>query len=136
MNFRPVQWDDADWILDGCRGLPGRPVTKERVFDWIERWTHRTDEVCLVAELGRPVGLITYRANLLVAKVDMLLVERELRGRGFGRRIWNALKDKLVAEGIMVAEFKTIPGAIRDQLGKRFLTDDGIHGRVTWDMEV
>ena len=130
----------ADWPITSVQG----PITADDVKRFIVRWmNHRGGERCLIDEHG----LITWRQNLFVAVVDNIVVHPESRGAGKARRMWQLLQETLVNDGVVVAEFKAIPGPIADKVmrGDFEKVSEGIGeksglpiitGRVTADMEI
>lgn len=120
-----------DWPLDS-KG----PVTMDRAIGFTRRWMYRTDETCLIGVDDVPVGLVTYRRGMFTAFIDNLIVHPSKRQLGYSTDMLRALKDELVADGVVVAEFKTLPGIIREQIGARYIDAGDGMGRITWDMEL
>ena len=96
----------------------------------------RTDEECRVLDDAEPLGLITFRRQFLTCFVDNIVVRPQYRGHGVSTKMIRLLRDELVREGIMVAEFETLPGIIREQLGKRYQDLGNGRGRLTWEMSI
>lgn len=139
MRLRPPEMADRHWIKEAYEDWPESrrgPVTEQKAVDWIRRWTYRTDEECRVLEDIEPLGLITFRRKFLVCYVDNIVVRPKWRGHGVSTKLIRLLRHELVREGIMVAEFETLPGVIRDQLGKRYQDLGNGRGRLTWDMPI
>jgi len=149
--FRPPTMLDFQFIFECYEDWPVTealgPVLESDVKDWIRFWMNRDAETCLVWEDVVPIGLLTYRKNMFVAVVDNIVVLPSERGIGHSTRMMSALKDKLVAEGVVVAEFEAIPGRIADKtirgdfqrIGEGIGRRSGLPvvvGRVTDDMDV
>lgn len=149
MMLRPVSMSDHRFIFECNKDWPVTdrgPVTEDAVIRWIRRWMYRDGEVCLVAtEDSIPVGYICYRLGFCCCKVDYLIVHPHHRGNGRSSEIVRMLRDKLVGEGVVVAEFDALPGVISQQIeGGKFIhagTKKGFNGplvvgRLTQDMKI
>lgn len=139
MRLRLIEWGDDQWIPEAYQDWPiGRkgPCTPETAKNWIRRWMYRGDEECRVLQDAEPLGLITFRRNLMVCFVDNIVLRPQYRGHGASTKMIRLLRAELIREGIMVAEFETLPGVIRNQLGNRYQDLGNGRGRLTWDMEI
>jgi len=149
--LREPEYDDCELIASWYEQWP--ESRKGRIFpsdvrNWIVRFRYRADEKGLVGEVdGVPVGFIFYEPNLFVAKIYEIVIQKDLQGKGYGKAVWRALKDKLVKEGVVVAEFDALPGHIMNKTtrGDFIKVSEGtgpktglpiVTGRVTADMEV
>jgi len=110
------------------------PHTLERAIGSIRIWL-RTDrpEQCLILEQPQPVGLITYRQNQTVATIDNIVVHPLHRRIGHATTMTKFLFNKMVSEGVVVAEFDALPGAYADKVlnGQFEKVSEGkrMHGR-------
>jgi len=147
--LRPVSMHDHRFILECNEDWPVTdrgPATSDSVTRWIRRWMYRDGETCLVAtENATQVGYICYRQNLVCCKVDYLLVHPFHRGKGKSSEIVRLLRDKLIKEGVVVAEFDALPGVISSQIKngkylhvgeKKGFNGPLVVGQLTQDMKV
>ena len=152
MILRNPSFEDIDFIVDcysdwinTSRG----PIYPSDVRNWIIRYKHRDDEDGIIAEEdGQKVGfmLISYKDGK-TAEVYELVVHRDLRGLGYGTKMWQHLKEHLAMEGFEAAEFDALPGTITDKIERGDFNKVGesrgqrtglrlVRGRVTKDMEI
>lgn len=130
--MRGPELTDVGWMHEAYADYPpteknGGYIDKRDVRDWVRRWRHRDDEVCLVREVdGVGVGFITYRQNYMAAVVDQIVVHPDHRRQGHANAMIQWLTDHLFKQGVLVATFETLPGPIRDKYPD---------GKVTaWDL--
>ena len=90
------------------------PVLESNVTVWIRHWMDRDyGERCLLMETDAgPKGIITWRQNFFVAKIDNVVVHPLFQGKGFGSAMWRELQAKLESEGVVVCEFDALPGKV------------------------
>ena len=149
MNLRPVEMRDHEHVKDCYKLWPltdRGPVTDDMVTRWIRRWMYRDDEECRIAEeSSNKVGLITYRLGICCCVVDSLIVHKFHQGQGHSRNIVRQLAEDLMSEGVVVAEFDAMPGAVwRDiDRGKYQYVSESLgqtgplmRGRLTMEMVV
>ena len=147
--MRPVRISDYQFIYECYQDWPLGPlgpVTLDTAVRWARRWSNRDDEKVLVLDVDGPVGLIKWRQNWILAKVDNIIVHPNHRGKGHSKTMIQELHSKLTKEGVMVAEFDALPGPISDMTLKgRFKKTDEktgetglplVVGTMTWDMSL
>jgi len=94
-------------------------MTLDRCVSSIRHWVNRDDEKCLVFDVDGPKGFITYRLGAYaVCVVDNICVHPDHRRMGYGRRMMLELRELLVAQGVVVAEFDSFPSPIADKVLK------------------
>jgi GNAT superfamily N-acetyltransferase len=143
---RPANFLDIPLLMSVYSAWPvtedNPPVYESDVRDWIHRWKNRDDESCMVMD---GIGFVVYRREGSTVKDINIGVHPEQRGKGYANRMVKELRDKLVSEGVAVAEFDAIPGPIADQIERgKYINlgeKDGrtgklVRGRLTADMEV
>lgn len=118
---------DVPWIYEAYKDWPPTPhkgfATFEKVEGWVRRWIHRDDEICLIYEIdGNPVGLITYRQNMMAAVVDNIVVHPDHRRQGYANAMIAELTQHLFDQGALVATFDTLPGPIQDKYPEGVVT--------------
>ena len=149
MNFRLVEMKDypflvecyADWPLTNLG-----PITVDKVAGWIRYWLARDGEDCVIGEVdGAPVGLMIYRRNWFVLYLKNIVVHPVHRKQGHANAMVRALRDKMLADGVVVAEFDAMAGPIAEQVEKGKFNKVGesqgetgklIRGQLTQDMDV
>ena len=139
MILRDPEYADYKWITECYEDWPmgnEGPVTDQKAVDWLRRWLVRGDIKCRVLQDAEPLGLITYTRDLFTCVVKNIVVRPKYRGHGASTKMIRFLRDELVADGVVVAEFDTLPGIIRNQLGTRYQDLGGGRGRLVWDMEL
>jgi len=154
--LRPPVISDYQFIFELYQDWPitdRGPVTIDRAIAFTRRWIARDDEVCQIAEEGEPVGLISYRKGgdfgvvdlTGMVVVDNIIVHPSHRGLGHSTAIARELREKLVSEGITLAEFDALEGPISAQIerGRYELLGEVqgqtgvlVRGRLTVDMEI
>ncbi len=152
MRLRKPRIEDYTFVYECYQDWPlteKGPVTLQKAIDWTRRWIHRTDEICLVAELGGPVGLIMYQRGSFpldeACVIHNIVVHPKHRRKGYANRIEKVLKERLVSEGVKCAWFNALPGPIARQTEKgkfrkvgEIMGETGrlVVGEVTPDMEL
>ena len=140
MKLRDPEYTDYKWMAEAYADWPAHEshgiITEQKVMDFLRRWKVRGDIKCRVMQDIEPLGFITYRQKFVVCTVENLVVRPKYRGHGVSKKIILALRDELMKQGVVAAEFKTLPGIIRNQLGKRYQDLGDGRGRLTWDMEI
>ena len=121
MNLRNPTWLDfgffkecySDWVVTESNP----PILESHIWNWVSRWIHRNDEICLVGETDTPVGFVVYRRDE-PHKVDVvnICVHPEHREKGHSNAIVKTLRDRLVSDGVTVAHFEAVSGPIADQV--------------------
>ena len=113
--------EDTAWIIEAYADYPptdknGGFIAPSDVRNWVRRWIHRDDEICLVYEAdGVPVGFITYRQNHFAAVVDQIVIRPGSRRKGYANAMIAYLTYLLFKQGVLIATFDTLPGPIRDK---------------------
>lgn len=119
MILREPKFSDCEFVAECYQDWP--ESERGRVFpvdvrDWIKRFRKTsTIEQGLIGEVdGEPVGFVMFGQKFFGAKIYEIVVHPEHRGKKYASAMWRALKDKLVSEGVVVAEFDALPGLMSD----------------------
>lgn len=150
MNLRQPHYLDLQFFKECYADWPvsevNPPILDEDIKRWITRWMHRSDEVCLIGGADVPVGFIVYRRERpQEVQVVNLVVHPTHRGEGHSNAIVRALRDRLVADGVKMAQFDALQGPIADQIERGKYVKVGtvqgktgplVRGRLTVDMEI
>jgi hypothetical protein len=129
LTLRAATYDDRTWMYEAYKTWPNPKdfISEETVYRFLRRWIERGQPTCKVAEAdGIPVGLITYQTNLFVCWVYNVLVVPEHRGKGYFKQMAMSVRDDLVAQGVVVAKFQTLPGPIEGRYEDDVVTPDTI----------
>lgn len=116
MKFRPATYTDREWLVECWADWPDDYLGPQRVHNLIKRWVKRGDFKCLIAETDHPVGFVIYKVGHpfgFNAVIYNLVVHPNDRNQGHSKTMRRLLKDKLTAEGVVVARFNTLPGPFR-----------------------
>jgi len=110
--IREFRQDDLDFCLDSLAethqlNFPSTPVNEELLEDLCLRFKSAVETLghtVLVYDDGGPQGFIwyvvsEYRGRGLVAHVNDLYVAPQMRGRGVGEALMQAMEERAAAEG-------------------------------------
>jgi len=150
MILRTPNYNDCEFISECYENWV--ETDKGRVFpvdvrNWIKHWRKTSNiEQGLIGELdGSPVGVVIFSKAESTSTIYEIVVKR--LGVGHGKGMWLALRDRLVSEGVVVADFEALPGVIADKtlrgdfekIGESIGSKTGlplVKGRVTADMRI
>lgn len=136
-SVRDPEYTDLKWMYEAYQDWPAHDdhgaITEQLVNNWLRRWKIRGDIKCRVMD---EKGFITYRLGFGCCEVRNIVVHPKYRGQGVGLSIIRALREELMKQGVMVAEFDTLPGVIRNQLGNAYQDLGNGRGRLVWDMAI
>ncbi len=119
MILRPPTMADHRFILEtfkACVVSDRGPATEDSVIRNIRRWLHRTDEECLIGVDNVPVGLVLFRRNMFVAQLDYVVTHPLHQQKGHANKMLQHLKDTLISQGVVVAEFDALPGPMAEKV--------------------